>query len=270
MVEGFHLMPFFAPKGVSTPCLVAEFKNCGFAVQQKVRIMWMSMQLGLDRASACCGIKIQSAKCQSHQRFATRHMMSKRFQNGISQLQKKIRWSSWSRFTVFVTWSIVCKKFFFNVDAIKLAAYAKQLLPRTLMFIPVENRFLPNVILTILRILRTWDVCFAGVFLFVFCFIVTCPFFCSGGRRTKAFDSRFENNGVFFGWWITLKFWFISYHFPFKSLIIMNLLLCLYQNKVNIRQKKNNNIESGTRKCETSFLMKVFAFFLSFSFQQMA
>ncbi len=28
------------------------------------------MQRGLGRASACCGMKIQSAKCQSYQKFA--------------------------------------------------------------------------------------------------------------------------------------------------------------------------------------------------------
>ncbi len=86
------------------------------------------MRLGLGRVSACRGMKIRSAKCQSHQRFAVRHMMSKGFQNYISQLEKKTRCSS---LVLFHTFCNLCKKFFFNVDEIKLAAYAEQLLPRS-------------------------------------------------------------------------------------------------------------------------------------------
>ncbi len=63
-----------------------------------------------------------------HQRFAARHMMSKWFQNYISQLEKKIRRSLLVSFHSFCN---ICKKFFFNVDAIKLMAYVEQLLSRS-------------------------------------------------------------------------------------------------------------------------------------------
>ncbi len=57
-------------------------------------------------------------------------MMSKGFQNGISQFEKKIRPSLPISFHSFGNLKKVCKKFFFHVDAIALAAYAEQLLPR--------------------------------------------------------------------------------------------------------------------------------------------
>ncbi len=57
-------------------------------------------------------------------------MMSKGFQNGISQFEKKIRPSSSNSFHTFDNMKKVCKKFFFYVDTIALAAYAEQLLPR--------------------------------------------------------------------------------------------------------------------------------------------
>ncbi len=40
--------------------------KCGLAVWPMAKIMWMSMRRGLGRASACCGMKIRSAKCWSH------------------------------------------------------------------------------------------------------------------------------------------------------------------------------------------------------------
>ncbi len=55
--------------------------------------------------------------------------MSNGFQNGISQSEKKIRPNSPISFRSFGNLK-VCKKFFFHVDAIALAAYAEQLLPR--------------------------------------------------------------------------------------------------------------------------------------------
>ncbi len=62
--------------------------KCGLVAWLMARIMWTSMWHSLGRASACCGMpcgmKIRSAKCRSHQRFAARHMMSKGFQNFIS------------------------------------------------------------------------------------------------------------------------------------------------------------------------------------------
>ncbi len=57
-------------------------------------------------------------------------MMNKGFQNGISQFEKKITPSSPISFHSFGNLKKVCKKLFFHVDAIALAAYAKQLLPR--------------------------------------------------------------------------------------------------------------------------------------------
>ncbi len=79
--------------------------KCGFAMLQMVRIMWTLMRHGLGRASAChsmsCSMKIRSAKCRSHERFAAWHMMSKGFQNCISQLEKKTRWSSLVSFHSF-------------------------------------------------------------------------------------------------------------------------------------------------------------------------
>ncbi len=56
--------------------------------------------------------------------------MSKGFQNGISQFQKKIRPSSPISFHNYGNLKKVCKTLFFHVDAIALAAYAKKFLPR--------------------------------------------------------------------------------------------------------------------------------------------
>ncbi len=56
--------------------------------------------------------------------------MSKGFQNGISQFEKKIRPSSPISFYSFGNLKKVCEKFFFHVDVITLVAYAEQLLPR--------------------------------------------------------------------------------------------------------------------------------------------
>ncbi len=57
-----------------------------------------------------------------------RHMMNKGFQNGISQFEKKITPSSPISVHSFGNLKKVCKKFFFHVDIIALAAYAEQLL----------------------------------------------------------------------------------------------------------------------------------------------
>ncbi len=90
--------------------------KCGLAGRQMVRIMWTSMRhrRSLGRASACCGMpcgmKIQSAKCRSHPKFAMRHMMSKEFQNYISWLEKRIRRSLLVSFRSF---PYIRKRFFF-------------------------------------------------------------------------------------------------------------------------------------------------------------
>ncbi len=71
------------------------------------------MRRGSGKASVCHGLpsgkKIRSAKCQSHQWVTVWHMMSKGFQNYISQLKKKIRGSSLISFYSFCN---LCKKLF--------------------------------------------------------------------------------------------------------------------------------------------------------------
>ncbi len=57
-------------------------------------------------------------------------MISKGFQNGISQFEKKIRQSSPVSFHRFCNLKMVCKNILFHVDKIVLVAYAEQLLPR--------------------------------------------------------------------------------------------------------------------------------------------
>ncbi len=91
----------------------------------------MDVNVARHRQDFCmpCGIKIWSPKCRSHQMFAMRHMMSKGFKIASASWRKKSDEVHRSRSTVFVTWSIVCEKFVFNVYAITLAAYVEQLLP---------------------------------------------------------------------------------------------------------------------------------------------
>ncbi len=100
-------------------------------VLKKSVFVWIHSYVWQRWASACrgmpYGMKIQSAKCLSHQRFATRRTMSKGFQNNISQLEKKIRRSLLISFHSFCNLKYSLQKFFFNVDAIKLAAYDEQL-----------------------------------------------------------------------------------------------------------------------------------------------
>ncbi len=61
-------------------------------------------------------------------------MVNKGFQNGISQFENKITQSSPISFHSFGNLKKVCKKFFFYVDMIALAAYAEQLLPRGIVW----------------------------------------------------------------------------------------------------------------------------------------
>ncbi len=90
--------------------------KCGFAAQQMTRIMWTSMQRGLGRASACRGVKIQTAKCRSHQMFTilifaincsidaifSATYGDKGFQNCNSQSDKKSDEVHWWSFSVLV------------------------------------------------------------------------------------------------------------------------------------------------------------------------
>ncbi len=83
----------------------------------------------LRHAVRCCA-KNLIGKLSVPSKEAVRHMMSKGFQNGISQFEKNIRPSLPISFHSFGNLKKVCKKFFFHVDTIALAAYAEQLLPR--------------------------------------------------------------------------------------------------------------------------------------------
>ncbi len=92
------------------------------------KYMWTLRQLG-------CGMPFDAARPKNligtlsvPSKEAVRHMMSKGFQNGINQFEKKIRLSSPISFHSFGNLKKVCKKFFFHADAIALAAYTKQLL----------------------------------------------------------------------------------------------------------------------------------------------
>ncbi len=66
-------------------------------------------------------------------------MMNKWFQNAISQFEKKITPSSPISFHSFGNLEKGCKKFFFHVDMIALAAYAEQLLPRGIVWTHLYN-----------------------------------------------------------------------------------------------------------------------------------
>ncbi len=90
-------------------------------------------QVYVDIASAWlgCGMlfdavrpKNSIGKLSVPSKEAALHMMSQGFQNGISQFEKKIIPSSPISFHSFGNLKKVCKKFFFHVDAIALAAYA--------------------------------------------------------------------------------------------------------------------------------------------------
>ncbi len=86
-------------------------------------------QLGCGMLFDAARPKTSIGKLSIPSKEATRHMMSKGFQNGISQFEKKIRSSSPISFHSFDNLKKVCQKFFFHVDAIALAAYTEQLLP---------------------------------------------------------------------------------------------------------------------------------------------
>ncbi len=89
-------------------------------------LRWLDCGMPFDAARP----KNSIGKLSVSSKEAAWHMMSKGFQNGISQLEKKIRRSSPISFHSFGNMKKVCKKFFFHVDAIALVAYAEQLLPR--------------------------------------------------------------------------------------------------------------------------------------------
>ncbi len=106
------------------------WQGCAAKVAPCHKYMWTLRRLG-------CGMPFDAAQPKNSigilsvpSKEAVRHMMSKRFQNDISQFEKKIRPSSAISLHSFGNLKKVCKKFFFHVDAIALAAYVEQLLPR--------------------------------------------------------------------------------------------------------------------------------------------
>ncbi len=95
------------------------------------KYMWMLYRLGCDMPFDAAQPKNSIGKLSGPSKEAVRHTMSKAFQNGISQFEKKSdQVSSTISFHSFGNLKKVCKKFFFHVDAIALAAYAEQLLLR--------------------------------------------------------------------------------------------------------------------------------------------
>ncbi len=94
------------------------------------KYMWMLRWLGYGMPFDAAQPKNSIRKLSVPSKEASRHMMRKGFQNGISQFEKKIRPSSPFSFYSFGDLKKVCKKLFFHVDVIALAAYAEQLLPR--------------------------------------------------------------------------------------------------------------------------------------------
>ncbi len=93
--------------------------------------MWTLCRLGCGIPFAAAWPKNLISKLSVPSKEAAWHMMSKGFQNGISQFEKKIIPSSLISFHSFCNLKKVCKKFFFHVDAIALAAYAEQLMQQS-------------------------------------------------------------------------------------------------------------------------------------------
>ncbi len=121
-------------KGTSTLCRAAHSgkvrQGCVAKVVPCHKYMWMLCWLG-------CGMPFDAAlpknligKLSVPSKEAAWHMMGKGFQSGVSQFEKKIIPSSPISFHSFGDLKKVCKRFFFHVEAIALAAYTEQLLPR--------------------------------------------------------------------------------------------------------------------------------------------
>ncbi len=125
-----------SPKGMTTLCHVAHSGTAQQVCTAKAapchKYMWMLRRLG-------CGMPFDAAwpensigKLSVPSKEAARHMMSKGFQNGINQFEKKSDKVHQFRPVSFHSFCNlkVCKKLFFRVDAIALAAYAEHFLPR--------------------------------------------------------------------------------------------------------------------------------------------
>ncbi len=98
--------------------------QCDKAAQQVTpcrKYMWTLCRLDCGMPFDAAWPKHSIGKLSVPSKEAPRHMMSKGFQNGISQFKKKIRQSSPISFHSFCHLK-VCKKFCFHVDEIALAA----------------------------------------------------------------------------------------------------------------------------------------------------
>ncbi len=117
---------------MSTLCHVAHNGTVWQGRAAKVapchKYIWMLCRLGCGMPFDAAPLKNLIGKLSIPLNEAAQHMMAKGFQNSISQFEKKIRQSSLVSFHSFCNLKKVCKKFFFLVDAIALAAYAEQYL----------------------------------------------------------------------------------------------------------------------------------------------
>ncbi len=111
-------------------CSGKVWQGCAGKVAPCKKYMWTLRLLGRGIPFDTVRPKNSIGKLSVPSKEATWHMMSKRFQNGISQFEKKIRPSSLISFHSFGNLKKICKQFFLHVDAIALAAYTEQLLPR--------------------------------------------------------------------------------------------------------------------------------------------
>ncbi len=122
----------FGCKDTSTLCCAAHIGIAQQGYTAKVtpccKYMWALCRLGCGMPFDAARPKNLIGKLSVKLKEAGRHMLSKRFQNGISQFEKKIRQSSPVSFHSFCNLK-VCKKLSFHVDPITLVAYAEQLLP---------------------------------------------------------------------------------------------------------------------------------------------
>ncbi len=107
------------------------WQGCAAKVTPCRKYMWTVHRLGCGMPFNAAWPKNSIGKLSVPLKEAVWHMMSKGFQNGINQFKKKIRPSSLISFHSFCNLKKVCKKLFFRVDGIALAAYAEQLLPRS-------------------------------------------------------------------------------------------------------------------------------------------
>ncbi len=133
-------------------------QGCVAKVASCHKYMWTLRRLGCGMPFDAAQPKNSIGKLSFPSKEAARHMMSKGFENGISQFGKKIRPSSPISFHSFCNLKKVCKKFFFHVDAIALAAYAEQLLRRGKAAVCC---ILPRgIVWTHLNVLPAWFACY--------------------------------------------------------------------------------------------------------------